>query len=96
MLFNRTLLADCEPDPFTVATLMLKSLITRFCAFVLLCDSLRAAWPVAMGWDSLQKNSVNRPFTPGESSIVLPSLQLNSITTNSMQKVGKKTAFAPL
>ena len=25
MLFSRTLLADCEPDPFTVATLMLKS-----------------------------------------------------------------------
>ena len=30
MLFSRTLLADCEPDPFTVATLMLKSLTTRF------------------------------------------------------------------
>ena len=29
MLFSRTLLADCEPEPFTVATLMLKSLITR-------------------------------------------------------------------
>jgi hypothetical protein len=29
MLFSSTLLADCEPDPFTVATLMLKSLITR-------------------------------------------------------------------
>ncbi len=27
MLFSRTLLADCEPDPFTVATWMLKSLI---------------------------------------------------------------------
>ena len=26
MLFSRTLLADCEPDPFTVATIMLKSL----------------------------------------------------------------------
>jgi hypothetical protein len=25
MLFSSTLLADCEPDPFTVATLMLKS-----------------------------------------------------------------------
>ena len=25
MLFSRTLLADCEPEPFTVATLMLKS-----------------------------------------------------------------------
>ena len=29
MLFSSTLLADCEPDPFTVATLMLKSLTTR-------------------------------------------------------------------
>ena len=29
MLFSRTLLADCEPEPFTVATLMLKSLTTR-------------------------------------------------------------------
>ncbi len=32
MLFSRTLLADCEPDPFTVATIMLKSLAARFCA----------------------------------------------------------------
>src|ERR1035438_422267 len=29
MLFSRTLLADCEPDPFTVATLIVQSLITR-------------------------------------------------------------------
>jgi hypothetical protein len=29
MLLSRTLLADCEPEPFTVATLMLKSLTTR-------------------------------------------------------------------
>src|SRR5579871_1854332 len=28
MLRNSTVLADCEPDPFTVATWMLKSLIT--------------------------------------------------------------------
>jgi len=37
MLFKSTLLADCEPEPFTVATLMLKSLITR--ARVLLSPS---------------------------------------------------------
>ena len=29
MLFSRTLLADCDPEPFTVATLMLKSFTTR-------------------------------------------------------------------
>jgi hypothetical protein len=29
MLFSKTLLADCEPEPFTVATLMLKSFVTR-------------------------------------------------------------------
>src|SRR5208283_1571259 len=57
MLFSSTLLADCEPDPFTVATLMLKSLITRARVFVPLCNSLRATSPVAMGRDSLPKNS---------------------------------------
>ena len=30
MLFSSTLLADCDPDPFTVATLMLKSLTMRW------------------------------------------------------------------
>src|ERR1700729_3886751 len=29
MLLSRTRLADCEPEPFTVATWMLKSLMTR-------------------------------------------------------------------
>src|SRR5579871_608188 len=29
MLRNKTVLADCEPEPFTVATCMLKSLILR-------------------------------------------------------------------
>ena len=29
MLFSRTLFADCEPDPFTVATIMLKSFTMR-------------------------------------------------------------------
>ncbi len=38
MLFSSTLLADCEPDPFTVATLMLKSLTTRFCALIAPCS----------------------------------------------------------
>ncbi len=38
MLFSSTLLADCEPDPFTVATLMLKSLTTRVGALIALCS----------------------------------------------------------
>jgi hypothetical protein len=57
MLFSSTLLADCEPDPFTVATLMLKSLITRGRVVVALCVSPRARLLVAMWRDSLPKNS---------------------------------------
>jgi hypothetical protein len=38
MLFSSTLLADCEPEPFTVATLMLKSLITRLRALSAPCS----------------------------------------------------------
>jgi hypothetical protein len=64
MLFSSTLLADCEPDPFTVATLMLKSLITRARVFVSPCNSPRAKSPVAMWRDSLQKNSLNRDPLP--------------------------------
>src|ERR1700722_14254585 len=63
MLFSSTLLADCEPDPFTVATLMLKSLITRLRGLVAPLNSFGAAWLVAMGRDSLQKNSVVLGFT---------------------------------
>src|SRR5579859_3843237 len=34
MLRSSTVLADCEPEPFTVATWMLKSLVLRFCGGV--------------------------------------------------------------
>src|SRR5712675_785553 len=42
MLRSRTLLDDCEPDPLTVATWMLKSLITGWCGAEL------PAW--SLGW----------------------------------------------
>ena len=67
MLRSSTLLADCEPDPFTVATWILKSLMTGFGAapdesfFVpeTGCPASmpalsRATSPVAMWRDSLQ------------------------------------------
>jgi hypothetical protein len=38
MLFSKTLLADCEPDPFTVATLMLKLFTTRRVALISPCS----------------------------------------------------------
>src|SRR5271157_3411394 len=57
MLFSRTLLADCEPEPFTVATLMLKSFVTRCRVFVAPCASSKAGLPVAIWRDSLQINS---------------------------------------
>ncbi len=38
MLFSSTLLADWEPDPFTVATLMLKSFVTRACELCSPCS----------------------------------------------------------
>src|ERR1700679_1377688 len=48
MLFSSTLLADCEPDPFTVATLMLKSFVTRSRATNVPCSCPRARFPVAI------------------------------------------------
>src|ERR1035437_3103072 len=60
MLFSSTLLADCEPDPFTVATLMLKSLVTRLRALIAPCSWPRARSPVAIWRDSLPKNSGKR------------------------------------
>src|ERR1700683_1753792 len=56
MLFSSTLLADCDPDPFTVATLMLKSLTMRRRAVLSPCSSPRARFPVAMWRDSLPNN----------------------------------------
>src|ERR1035437_8550464 len=53
MLFSRTLLADCEPEPFTVDTLMLKSFVTRCRVFVAPCALPRAGSPVAIWRDSL-------------------------------------------
>src|ERR1700677_5052676 len=93
MLFSSTLLADCEPDPFTVATLMLKSLITRLRVFVAPCASSRAKSPVAMWRDSLQKNSVGRRPTPADRRAVLPSLRLYSRTCIRRQKAGGKQHF---
>src|SRR5271155_395118 len=57
MLLSRTLLADCEPDPLTVATCMLKSFTTRLEASC--ADALEACWPsatspVAIGRSSLR------------------------------------------
>src|ERR1700761_2254190 len=57
MLFSKTLLADCEPDPLTVATWMLKSLTTRLEASC--TDAPEACWPsatspVAIGRGSLR------------------------------------------
>src|SRR5580698_4607234 len=57
MLLSSTLFADCDPDPFTVATWMLKSLITRLEASC--ADALEACWPsatspVAIGRSSLR------------------------------------------
>src|ERR1700744_4651063 len=57
ILLSRTLLADCEPDPLTVATWMLKSLMTRLEASF--ADALEACWPsatspVAIGRSSLR------------------------------------------
>src|ERR1700722_4986456 len=57
MLLSRTLFADCEPDPLTVAIWMLKSLITRLEASC--TDALAACWPsatspVAIGRGSLR------------------------------------------
>src|ERR1035441_8144538 len=57
MLFIRTLLADCEPEPFTVATLMLKSFVTRCREVVAPCASTRAELLVAIWRDSLPINS---------------------------------------
>src|ERR1700756_2104597 len=57
MLFSRTLLADCELDPFTVDTLMLKSVITRSCALISPCSCPRARSPVAIWRDSLRIDS---------------------------------------
>ena len=56
MLFSSTLLEDCEPEPFTVATLMLKSLLTRLSAFNAPCFRSSAKFPVAIWPDSLPKN----------------------------------------
>ncbi len=38
MLLSSTLLADCDPDPFTVATLMLKSFAMRGRAMLSPCS----------------------------------------------------------
>src|SRR5580698_9805929 len=68
MLLSRTLLADCEPDPLTVATWMLKSLTMRLEASCTVAPE--ACWPsatspVAIGRSSLRVEVERlRSFTP--------------------------------
>src|SRR5271156_6352194 len=94
MLFSRTLLADCEPDPLTVATLMLKSLTTRLRGFVSLCNSLRAAWPVAMGVPFTRIHSSAGPHSCIRARFAVSPIEPEPGDFDA--KVGKETAIAPL
>src|SRR5580698_11615452 len=48
MLLRSTLFADCEPEPLTVATWMLKSLTIRFAEFVAAALGLPCAFAVEL------------------------------------------------
>src|ERR1700751_1347356 len=61
ILFSRTLFADCDPEPFTVATWMLKSLTTSpDCpAAARGCSVFRATSPVAIEQISFQESQIS-------------------------------------